>query len=1275
MNDVTPRPPSPVSRRRLGVPAWRLVVVALVLSVLVAVGTAPGLRVVLRALAPTLGFSALEGSLLDGVTLRDLRFVSSAFKLAAAEVSLTGRVSLHAGLALREVRARQLVIELPQRREGEARRAARMPLPLRVDALRVDDLAIVHGARRYEFATLDAAFDASATAWSLREFALRGERQRLDGHARYEDHRLGATIEGQMMTSSGEARAAAKLDGPLDALRLELELRAPLALGVRGELDALATPPRFKGALTASVPTLGALRGELDGDLGQARLRLEAPLAGAAPALRDAALDLYLKRRDDGVEAALTWQVGQAPRLQGNGELRWQDGGLRVALDSVAPTVGVRARLLPAANGAQLGARLHWQDLAVPVAGAMRSSGALKVRGTLDALFVSGALRGRDTRFGDVSASLHGHWQGKAFELGQLEAHVLDGKVHARGSFDWRQQACARLAFDFRRLDFGQFDAAWASRLEGLGRAHACRGDGGWLGGLALQQLGGRWREQPLSAHGELQHDAGVTTLREFELRLAGNTLTANLELGERLSGRFSVQAPKLAVVLPSLAGSLAADGVLGGTRVAPSLRATVAGSALSVAAWRAEGVSADIDVDAARLDDSHVSARLSEVMHGARPLGELTLQGRGSLHSHALSLAVHGKTLDAELEAQGAWQAPRWAGSVTRLTLAPPRVGEWQLESPAALAWQRGDAMLGPACLLRERARLCLDVPRWNAARGAATLTLTGLPLSLARAWMPGTLLPSGTVMAEARLERADGAWRGNGELRVERGRVRYRGPTRALEELPLRDARASFSIDEERLRANATLALGQWLSAEGRLDAALAASGAVEGELEAELPDIHWLEEFWPELGGSSGAAQLRASLRGPRDAARIDGTLRLSSGTILLPRFGTQFGQLEVAAQGVLGQALALRGEARLGSGTLNMDGEFHARDVAGPRARLHLRGSELALVRLPDIEADAAPDLTMTLAPGLLALAGQVTWSRVQILMPALPERAVATSSDVVLVNAGEAQGAAPPRPRWFVDTLAADLDLTLGDEVALAAAGLDAKLNGAVHWRKPRGEERGSGRGGLNVVDGHYKAYGQALKIQRGALIFDGAIDNPALEVRAIRADLEDVVAGVRVTGTLRMPKFALFAEPSLPDAEVLSYLVTGHALANASSGEAGVIARAALSLGADRAALVTSQLSNLFALDEFGINPGKTARASSIVAGKRLTPKLTVRSEFNPFERLWTFFLNYKLSPRWSVEAQTGAGQGADLIYSVERDSLSGADPLKRDPAPRPSSP
>ena len=132
-------------------------------------------------------------------------------------------------------------------------------------------------------------------------------------------------------------------------------------------------------------------------------------------------------------------------------------------------------------------------------------------------------------------------------------------------------------------------------------------------------------------------------------------------------------------------------------------------------------------------------------------------------------------------------------------------------------------------------------------------------------------------------------------------------------------------------------------------------------------------------------------------------------------------------------------------------------------------------------------------------------GLVNWSRVQIHLPSLPERAVATSPDEVLGGGVDPASEAPrQRQRWFVDTLAADLDLTLGDEVELSAAGIDAKLNGAVHWNKPRGDTRGRGRGGLNIVGGHYKAYGQDLKIVRGALIFDGAIDNPALEVRAVR---------------------------------------------------------------------------------------------------------------------------------------------------------------------------
>jgi len=86
--------------------------------------------------------------------------------------------------------------------------------------------------------------------------------------------------------------------------------------------------------------------------------------------------------------------------------------------------------------------------------------------------------------------------------------------------------------------------------------------------------------------------------------------------------------------------------------------------------------------------------------------------------------------------------------------------------------------------------------------------------------------------------------------------------------------------------------------------------------------------------------------------------------------------------------------------------------------------------------------------------------------------------------------------------------------------------------------------------------------------------------------------------------------------------------------------------------------MVTSRVQDAFGLDELSVNTGATAGQTSLTAGKRLTPKLSVRSEFNPFDRLWSFFLNYKLTKNWSVEAESGARQGADVIYSIERDDL-----------------
>jgi translocation and assembly module TamB len=1275
MNAPVPPSPQAAPLRRSFARAWRVLLVALVIAVGLALNSSRVLTVLLQLGVPSLSFSELRGSLLRGVELQRPVYQSSALTLRASRLALQWQAGWRSGLLLSEVRATDLVVEVRDSKDSKAPAWPQLPFSLRITRLAVDGLTIVRGAQRYQYRDLEAALTMRAQHINLSRFVLRAPEQSLRGHARY-DGALDALFEWQGPLAGRDGRVLLRAHGALDAVALELQLKSPWLATVRGEADVRAVPPRFKGALSADVPTVGAISGELNGALEGAHLQLQMPFASGPAALRDIQLEANVSRATDHLNADLRWQVGAAPSLQGDGRLRLDARGLDVALDSAAPSATtLRARLLFAADGAELGARVRWQDVPLPgLTPATLTRGALKLRGALTDLRVSGALRAADSSVGGFDVDWRGRLTPQQFEFGQLRSTVLAGHVRARGTLDWQERLCTRFIFDFAALDFAHLDAQFSSTLEGLGRGHGCRMAQRWQGGITFERVSGRWRGQPLRARGEFEQTDARSGLHALHVELGTNVLDAELELAPTLAGRFKLAAPQLGALATNLAGRLEADGEVGGSVAAPLLRARMTGSGLAFGAWQAATLDGHIDIDASRLSASRLSLALNDFAHQKTALGQLRVNAEGTAAAHHVTLAVQGGAFESELALDGAWAAPLWSGTLATLSFDTPGSGPWRLAQATALTVHAGRWTFGPGCLSQDSAQVCATLNDWSAQAGAAELRLRAVPLALLREWFPASLEPRGKLNGEAQLAKLAGQWQGQGKLSIARGQVRYRAAGEPEQTLPLKAAAGTFQLAGERLRAEAALEVGEWFRLRAEFDGGLAPDAALRSDLVFTAPDIHWLEEFVPELAGSHGSAELRTHVQGSRAAPHFKGELVMSAGRLLLPRFGTELAALKLSAEGTPDTELAVAGQAEIGAGTLHMTGTFNPRGVAGARLALHLRGEQLALVRLPDIEADAAPDIELSLAAARCDLHGQVNWSRVQIHLPSLPERAVVTSPDEVLVG-GEVAGEAPrPRQRWFVDTLAADLDFTLGDEVELSAAGMDAKLNGAVHWNKPRGDARGRGRGGLNIVDGHYKAYGQDLDIQRGALIFDGPIDNPALDVRAIRPDLE-VTAGVRVSGNLRLPKFALFAEPSMPDAEVLSYLVTGHALANASSGEAGVIARAALSLGADRAALVTSQLSNLFALDEFGINPGRNARTSSIVAGKRLTPKLTVRSEFNPFERVWSFFLNYKLSPRWSVEAQTGAGQGADVIYSVERDRLGGTGPLTPDPAPLPPSP
>jgi translocation and assembly module TamB len=305
---------------------------------------------------------------------------------------------------------------------------------------------------------------------------------------------------------------------------------------------------------------------------------------------------------------------------------------------------------------------------------------------------------------------------------------------------------------------------------------------------------------------------------------------------------------------------------------------------------------------------------------------------------------------------------------------------------------------------------------------------------------------------------------------------------------------------------------------------------------------------------------------------------------------------------------------------------------------PTAILKLSGKNFQVVDTYEARVFVSPELTFELAEEHVDLTGVVVIPTAEITPKKVPETAVGVSADQVIVRP-EAEGQ-PQRPR----RIHANVRIVLGDDVRFEGFGLKARLAGnIVAIEEPGQVTKGSGQ--LAIVEGRYKAYGQDLDIEKGRVLFAGGpITEPGLDVRAVRRPVEGVVVGVKVRGSPKEPDFALFSEPSMTQAEQLSYLILG---------------RAGLALGLGGGGAVAKSLGKELGLDEVGIESGPSTTGTdqaSLVVGKYLSPKVFVSYGIGIFEPISTVRLRYSISSRWKLITESSAvGSGADLFYTVER--------------------
>ncbi|MBC7942360.1 MAG: translocation/assembly module TamB domain-containing protein, partial [Chitinophagaceae bacterium] len=389
--------------------------------------------------------------------------------------------------------------------------------------------------------------------------------------------------------------------------------------------------------------------------------------------------------------------------------------------------------------------------------------------------------------------------------------------------------------------------------------------------------------------------------------------------------------------------------------------------------------------------------------------------------------------------------------------------------------------------------------------------------------------------------------------------------------------------------------------------------------------------------------GSAALGGRFDSPQYTGEVTGSgLALRN---LLQGVNVGDGKLLVRLAGDTAQveSFTLRG----GDGTITVTGG--ASLGKSPAAQLQLKAERFRVLGRVDRQIIASGNASLALSTEQLRLNGNLMVD--EGLYDASSSNAPSLDDDVSLRRVLPAQDKpadeAPPRPRRNV---VVGLDVDLGQNLRVRGRGLDTQLQGRLRITTPGG--RLAVDGTISTEGGSYAAYGQKLEIERGIIAFSGPLDNPRLDVLALRANT-DMRVGVAITGSLLTPRVRLYSEPEMSDNEKLSWLVLGRAPDGLGRTDTALLQRAAIALLSGEGEAPTDTLLRNLGIDELSLRQASDGdvRDTVITLGKQLSRRWYLGYERGVNATAGTFQLIYRIAQRFTLRAQSGLDNSLDVIW------------------------
>jgi translocation and assembly module TamB len=842
--------------------------------------------------------------------------------------------------------------------------------------------------------------------------------------------------------------------------------------------------------------------------------------------------------------------------------------------------------------------------------------------------------------------SLAGDYAFPTAVLTNLTLESGDANLNLRGAIDvstldFQSRVAAR------NLNPGQIMADWDGELQLDGDitgrfggaleviSSNLRFDGVIRGYPVLGSIAGTYRGN---------NDIDVASL---ELNVGSNLIEASGRIADTVSVSIVAGLRNVAQIVENIDGALTADVAITGTLADPIVDGSVMLENFSYAGSSVERLTVSGRVGLRPDSPLDIAINAELLVAGRLPVDSLDANFEGTVVDHQLNIGASAATWAANGTAQGAADGRGWQGAIENAQIDREPLGSWQLKDSVALTIADTGVSLDYACLAQQTAELCAELSTGGAEPEALRMSATDIDIALFQPFLPATFAVSGIYQMNADLR--DFSSNPVGALTVSGGRTRLAlvAAADADAEMTLTSLNLDASFDGSGIAGSLQLvgSASDQLSAELEVIDLNDADAPIAGVLNGQWSDLAPFSLLSPNIGAVGGSLGASLVMSGSLSAPQFDGRAEWRNGSVELPTWGVTANEISAAAVSPDGSGVDFDGTARIDGSELRLAGTTLLDSARGWPTRLTLSGENVPLVQTADADILVSPDLEINVDLPNIDVRGTVNVPKALVTIKEIPAQAVRPSPDSIVHGVEEVEQSPPI-------ALSADIAILLGEDVRYEGAGLTADVTGALRLRYTTPASVNAS-GSLSLV-GLYEAFGQELTLERGELVFTGPIDNPTLNVRAIRR-VDPVTVGVDLTGSVDAPVTRIFSEPAMGEADALSYLLFGRPLAAPDNDDPDQLRNAAVALGLRQAVPVIQRIGSSLGFDEFAIE-STDVDAGALMAGKFLSPKLYVRYSYGLFNRIGGLLVQYRLNDRVSIETLSGDQKSMDVLYTIERD-------------------